>query len=181
MLTQEPRKAVYRESFEDGVENFENYRPGGFHPVHIGDTFDNERYTVMKKLGAGSFATVWLVKDEIEDSFHALKIPTAEESATSQELATIEPLLLSDDSAKSVLLLPQNSFEHEGPNGRHLCIVTQVAGPNIYATIDNSGPLSLPQAARASLAVCEGLACMHRYGVGHGGRQQTILNLLANH
>ena len=170
MLAKEPRKAVYRESFEDGVESFENYRPGGFHPVHIGDKFNNERYTVINKLGAGSFATVWFVKDEIEDSLHALKILTADETATSQELATIQALLDSDDSAKSILLLPQNSFEHEGPNGRHLCTITQVAGPNLSAMIDSLGPLSLPHAARASLAVCEGLACMHRHGVGHGGR-----------
>ena len=170
MPAQEPRKAVFRESFQGGVGNFENYRPGGFHPVYIGDTFDNERYTVINKLGAGSFATVWLVKDEIEDSFHALKILTAEETAISQELAAVQALLDSDDGAKSFLLLPQNSFEHEGPNGRHLCIITQVAGPNISSKIDSEGPFSLAQAARASLAVCEGLACMHRHGVGHGGK-----------
>ena len=101
MHAQEPGNAVFREYSEDGVENFENYRPGGFHPVHIDDKFNNERYAVINKLGAGSFATVWLVKDEIEDSLHALKILTADETATSQELATMQALLDSDDSAKS--------------------------------------------------------------------------------
>jgi serine/threonine-protein kinase SRPK3 len=38
------------------------YRPGGFHPVHIGDVFGN-RYKVLRKLGYGLYSTVWLVRD----------------------------------------------------------------------------------------------------------------------
>lgn len=35
---------------------------GGYHPVHIGDTF-NRRYKVLSKLGWGYFSTVWLCLD----------------------------------------------------------------------------------------------------------------------
>lgn len=38
----------------------EEYRPGRFHPLHIGDTLDSGRYRVIRKLGYGSFSTVWL-------------------------------------------------------------------------------------------------------------------------
>jgi non-specific serine/threonine protein kinase len=41
----------------------ESYRPGGFHPVNIGDEFKDSRYKVLRKLGYGSFSTVWLVCD----------------------------------------------------------------------------------------------------------------------
>jgi non-specific serine/threonine protein kinase len=50
--------------FEDtgaACEWAEDYRPGGFHPVNIGDTFANDQYKVIRKLGEGSFSTVWLV------------------------------------------------------------------------------------------------------------------------
>lgn len=40
----------------------ESYRPGGLHPVHFGDVF-NDRYEVVRKLGDGSFSTVWLAYD----------------------------------------------------------------------------------------------------------------------
>lgn len=49
---------------EDGdiEEGKDQYRPGGLHPVYIGDVF-NERYEVLRKIGWGRYSTVWLVKD----------------------------------------------------------------------------------------------------------------------
>ena len=52
--------------FCDGtdVENLRSYKPGGFHPVHLGDTFsmcpgsERPRYRVLQKLGQGAFSTV---------------------------------------------------------------------------------------------------------------------------
>jgi hypothetical protein len=38
----------------------EEYRPGGFHPVSLGDTFHHGKYKVIRKLGDGSYSTVWL-------------------------------------------------------------------------------------------------------------------------
>jgi serine/threonine protein kinase len=38
----------------------EDYRPGGFHPVNLGDTFHGGTYRVIRKLGEGSYSTVWL-------------------------------------------------------------------------------------------------------------------------
>lgn len=40
-----------------------DYKPGGYHPVRLGDTFKNGRYVVAKKLGWGHFSTVWLAHD----------------------------------------------------------------------------------------------------------------------
>jgi serine/threonine protein kinase len=44
-------------------EDWEDYCKGGYHPVQIGDTFSDARYTVVRKLGWGHFSTVWLAKD----------------------------------------------------------------------------------------------------------------------
>jgi len=38
------------------------YRPGGYHPVHLGDVYC-QRYRVIHKLGFGSYSTVWLARD----------------------------------------------------------------------------------------------------------------------
>lgn len=40
----------------------EDYRPGGLHPVQLGDVLD-ERYCIIRKIGYGSFSTVWLAVD----------------------------------------------------------------------------------------------------------------------
>lgn len=36
------------------------YRPGGFHPVYIGDIYHG-RYEILNKIGYGRYSTVWLV------------------------------------------------------------------------------------------------------------------------
>jgi hypothetical protein len=41
----------------------EDYRPGGYHPVVLGDIFNNGQYKVIRKLGEGSYSTVWLARD----------------------------------------------------------------------------------------------------------------------
>ena len=45
-----------------GLESLDRYRPGGYHPVHIGDVYD-EKYRVLHKLGYGSHSTVWFARD----------------------------------------------------------------------------------------------------------------------
>ena len=44
-------------------EDYDDYCKGGYHPVHVGDTFSEGRYTVVRKLGWGHFSTVWLARD----------------------------------------------------------------------------------------------------------------------
>jgi hypothetical protein len=44
-------------------EDPDDYRKGGYHPVRIGEIFNNNRYHVVHKLGWGYFATVWLCWD----------------------------------------------------------------------------------------------------------------------
>lgn len=46
------------------TEWIEQYRPGKFHPIHLGDLLDNARYRVIRKLGYGSYSTVWLARDD---------------------------------------------------------------------------------------------------------------------
>lgn len=46
-----------------GEEKLSRYQPGGYQPVHLGDTFHEGRYKVVHKLGWGGFSTVWLARD----------------------------------------------------------------------------------------------------------------------
>jgi serine/threonine-protein kinase SRPK3 len=43
------------------ISNF--FFVGGYHPVSLGDSFMNDRYRVVRKLGWGHFSTVWLCED----------------------------------------------------------------------------------------------------------------------
>lgn len=56
---------MYRfEHIDLDVEWVEDYRKGGYHPVHLHDIF-NQRYKVTAKLAYGSFSTVWLAQDQL--------------------------------------------------------------------------------------------------------------------
>jgi len=46
----------------DATERISLYRPGGCHPVELGDKVHN-RYVVEHKLGYGGYSTVWLARD----------------------------------------------------------------------------------------------------------------------
>ena len=50
-------------SFDNEVEFDTCYGAGKLHPVHFGDLFKEGRYKVIRKLGSGSFSTVWLARD----------------------------------------------------------------------------------------------------------------------
>lgn len=45
------------------IEPLDYYSTRRFHPVHLMDTFKGSRYRVIRKLGYGSFSTVWLARD----------------------------------------------------------------------------------------------------------------------
>ena len=58
---------------ESGNEEMEDYKTDGYHPVILGEVYNN-RYKVIQKLGWGYFSTVWLVHDKQSDKEFALKI-----------------------------------------------------------------------------------------------------------
>ena len=52
------RRRQFRPTELEDVENVEAYRPGGLHPVLIGDELGTGRYRVLHKLGYGGFSTI---------------------------------------------------------------------------------------------------------------------------
>ena len=82
----------YRLPHSNNVEDVENYRRGGFHPTHLGDTLKGGRYRVLHKLGYGGFSTVWLARDENQNRLVSLKVLSAEVSRRTAELNLLRHL-----------------------------------------------------------------------------------------
>ncbi|PBP22530.1 caib/baif family protein-like protein [Diplocarpon rosae] len=109
-----------------------NYRPGGFHPVHLNDVFKKGRYIVIHKLGHGGFATVWLGRDTLRQRYVALKILAARLSRDCPEVEILRRLKQSEDhEGKPFVMSLLDHFWIDGPNGKHLCVVSEVGGPSI--------------------------------------------------
>ena len=160
------------------VEPLEKYRPGGFHPIHLGDKLNSDRYLVLNKLGHGVDSTVWLAHDTRDDKAVAVSVLMSEISgAAAQNRFAIQHRLACGDSSHpghTTMLIPTDDFEINGPNGKHSCFVTPVMGPSIgVATKRGQGAaargLPLLMAKLAVLDLANGIAYMSSQGVVHGG------------
>lgn len=46
------------------AEPLHRYTYKGYHPVHLGDQFKDDRYRIIHKLGHGGYSTVWVARDQ---------------------------------------------------------------------------------------------------------------------
>ncbi|KAI0820945.1 kinase-like domain-containing protein [Irpex lacteus] len=107
----------------------ERYCPGGYHPVSIGDVF-NERFKVREQLGWGQFSTVWEATDTSSNTPVALKILTADCTSgpsALDELGTLELVKSKNPKHPGYLHIQQllDHFTIVGPNGTHICLVLE--------------------------------------------------------
>lgn len=150
-------------------EDSEDYCKGGYHPVQIGEKFNDAKYTVVRKLGWGHFSTVWLSRDNPNGKHVALKVVRS--AAHYTETAIDEIKLLSKiveanhnhPGRKHVVSL-LDSFEHKGPNGTHVCMVFEVLGENLLGLIKrwNHRGIPMPLVKQITKQVLLGLDYLHR-------------------
>ncbi|KAM5443391.1 hypothetical protein MferCBS31731_001712 [Microsporum ferrugineum] len=114
----------------EGVERLERYKPGGYHPILLGDILHG-RYEVVQKLGFGTYSTVWLTYDQKRSAYVAIKVCTAD--APLQEVEILRTLTKNQTNHPGLPILPVilDDFELQGPNGRHQCYVTRTARSSV--------------------------------------------------
>jgi serine/threonine-protein kinase SRPK3 len=125
---------------DEEEERETDYKIGGYHPVEIGEKFNNNKYVVVRKLGWGHFSTVWLCENLENNKYVALKVVKSADHYTESAKDEIKLLRKAAESDPNhpgynhvVLLL--DDFMHEGPNGKHVCMVFEVLGENLLSLI----------------------------------------------
>ncbi|KAJ5360386.1 hypothetical protein N7517_009577 [Penicillium concentricum] len=108
----------------EGVERLEEYQPGGYHPIMVGDVLHG-RYKIADKLGFGTYSTVWLARDAYLNRYVTLKASMAD--SIQHETKVLRALSVPHSSFSLVhpgrCLVPVflDEFEVRGPNGKHIC------------------------------------------------------------
>ncbi|CDO69670.1 hypothetical protein BN946_scf184851.g58 [Trametes cinnabarina] len=156
------------------TEDLRRYSPGGYHPVVVGNTFDQDmtlpdnqrRYRILHKLGYGSYATIWLARDQASNAFVALKVTTAESSrAEMREARMLRQLAGAAEGPSTHILTLCDQFSVQGPNGLHHILATEVVVPLLTVLRPETSPRWRKSAARA---LASGVAHMHASGIKHG-------------
>ncbi|KAJ3284380.1 serine/threonine protein kinase, CMGC group, partial [Borealophlyctis nickersoniae] len=155
--------------FSEEEEDAEDYCKGGYHPVNIGDSFNEGRYTILRKLGWGHFSTVWLAQDLKFDRPVALKIV---KSAPHYTETALDEIKLLDKVVSANRESPQRGyvvelldwFKHRGPHGTHVCMAFEVLGPNLLTLIRQYHHRGIPApiVKRIIKQVLMGLDYLHR-------------------
>jgi serine/threonine-protein kinase SRPK3 len=210
MADQQQRQRVLENLYPDCLEIFphealEKYNPGGFHPVNLGDTFQDGRYTIRHKLGYGGFSTVWLAHDQdtryvpgpqylASLTWHvslrqwvSIKFKSAaastEDLDQDPEVSTLKQLekryaeSAQHNPMPSIRLL--DCFHHTGPNGTHNCLVMELLGPSLSNVLDcyayREWTMRPDTMLRASCQLLDALAFLHQAGFAHGGVAALVL------
>ncbi|KAF9780552.1 kinase-like domain-containing protein, partial [Thelephora terrestris] len=153
------------------VESPDRYRPGGYHPVHLGDVY-HQRYRVIHKLGFGTYSTVWLARDlqsTPQTRYVALKFAVAELTGKNGEIKIHRHLVsqsVTHPGSGRVLALLDH-FRVQGVNGEHDVLVSQVVGPQLEAVF-NDNPTVIQQSIKSLMhQVALGISFLHHCGVVH--------------
>ncbi|RDW94233.1 uncharacterized protein DSM5745_01555 [Aspergillus mulundensis] len=163
------------ETIHDVVEPVEEYRPGGYHPVHLDDVICY-RYKIIAKLGFGRFSTVWLAQDLVYlydgvnvQRYVALKILKPGGPAGNTELATHQFLPSVYEQSRENVVELLNFFFEKGPNGMHLCLVFPVMLGDCQDLAVTGKPRCAADVRLISKQILLGLDVIHREGFIHCG------------
>jgi serine/threonine-protein kinase SRPK3 len=119
------------------------------------------------------------------DRWVAIKITIADRSTQRQELSNLYTTEQKADGNPETKYFTRilDEFVHEGPNGSHLCLVSELLGPtvNIIARdyIDVGEQLEPRTLLRISRQLIQGIAFLHDAGFAHGGKCIYISKFLS--
>lgn len=150
----------------DGVESLEKYRPGGYHPVMIGDML-HARYHIVDKLGFGGYSTIWLARDIRQEQYVAVRVGIAD--ALPRETKILRALSSSSvHPGRKSIPFPLDEFEVHGPNGTHPCYTMAPARCNLReVSFSRLFPVEVARALSGGLTLA--IAYTHSQGYVHGG------------
>lgn len=161
-----------RYNWIDGAESLEKYRPGGYHPVMIGDILHG-RYRIVDKLGFGGYSTIWLAQDSRLEKYVAIKVGIAD--ALPHETKILRALSSSSlHPGRTSMTFPIDEFKLHGPNGTHPCYTMAPARCNLReVSFSRLFPLEVARPLSGSLILA--IAYTHSQGYIHGGLSSLFL------
>ncbi|MEU4419405.1 serine/threonine-protein kinase [Actinoplanes sp. NPDC024001] len=128
-------------------------------PIKIG------RYRVLRRLGSGAFATVWLAEDDVLESSVAIKVLAENWAHHPDVRARFEQEAQVLRRADSERLVRVHDFG-ELPDGRPYQVMTYAAGGTLADRLEQ-GPMPVRTALRTATDIAHAVTVLHESGVLH--------------
>ncbi|KAH9822018.1 protein kinase [Teratosphaeria destructans] len=146
-------------------ETVRGYRPQHYYPVRLGEIL-HDRYKIIGKLGFGSASTVWLCRDlKREHDYVAVKV-YINSSKYQRELPIYEEIndLKTTHQGQNYVRKMYESFDLEGPHGKHFCLVHQPLGISLgeLKDVTPDGLFSAELTQQTMRCILSGLQFLHK-------------------
>lgn len=125
------------------------------------------KWKVLKKLGAGSFGTVYKVEDLKGGWIEALKVLgvdrlTGAEAETARKRFLREAQIMKRLGAESSHIVGLSTYEEDLEAGLIYFVMEFVQGRSLADVLEEDGPLDVDRLVPLALQVCEALSVAHR-------------------
>lgn len=103
----------------------------------IGDVINNQ-YMLLHKIGWGSFSSVWLTYDIIDDKFYAIKIQTPddyEEGMKELKIYDMIQKICKNNKEVNTLMTLKHNFIFERGDDKYVCMLMDLMAGSLYDVI----------------------------------------------
>lgn len=132
----------------------------------------NGRYIILKKLGFGAYASVWLCYDTQESKYYAIKISNRDDYKTCVKETKVYNLV-KKINCNHIMNLKQN-FDHKIKDEEseedeiYHCEIMELMGDSLYNYVKNNGCLSLDVVIKITKQILIALNSLHSQNIIHG-------------
>ena len=134
----------------------------------------NDRYRIIKTIGEGGMANVYLAEDEILNREVAVKVLRGDLAEDEKFVRRFQREAISASSLNHKNIVEVYDVGEE--NGNYFIVMEYIKGQTLKNLIKKRGALSLPEVIDIMLQLTSGLSCAHKNQIIHRGLFMMKLN-----
>lgn len=137
------------------------------------------KYIILKKIGTGGFASVWLTYDMLDLKYYAIKISNDQMYNICMEETKIYEMIKKYECKHLIEIV--TSFNLKNDNEIYHCNVMELMGQSTYDYIKKNNKMDLTSVMKCIKQVLIGLDVLHSNGIIHGDVKPENIMMVEYH
>jgi len=126
----------------------------------------HDRYIILKKIGFGSFASVWMTYDTIDNKYYAIKISNIEDYKIGIKETSIYNKIKKFNCPYLMTIV--RSFDYKVDNEKHHCTIMELMGGSLYNYIKQHKQVPHEILLKCIKQLLIGVNVLHTNNIMHG-------------